>query len=41
MALAVLWTVFSGAEYLWKAWPLLRKGWAPRSKETADAAADG
>jgi CDP-diacylglycerol--glycerol-3-phosphate 3-phosphatidyltransferase len=29
MAMAVLWTVLSGVDYLWKAWPLLRKGWAP------------
>ncbi len=30
MALAVLWTLASGIEYLWKAWPLLRGSWAPR-----------
>ncbi|MGQ9925647.1 MAG: CDP-diacylglycerol--glycerol-3-phosphate 3-phosphatidyltransferase [Chloroflexaceae bacterium] len=30
MALAVLWTLASGIEYLWKAWPLLRESWAPR-----------
>lgn len=31
MALAVLWTLASGVEYLWRAWPLLRDSWAPRS----------
>lgn len=30
MALAVIWTLGSGAEYIWKAWPLLRASWAPR-----------
>jgi CDP-diacylglycerol--glycerol-3-phosphate 3-phosphatidyltransferase len=30
MALAVLWTLGSGVEYLWRAWPLLRDSWAPR-----------
>ncbi|NTU81303.1 MAG: CDP-diacylglycerol--glycerol-3-phosphate 3-phosphatidyltransferase [Chloroflexales bacterium] len=30
MALAVLWTIVSGLEYLWHAWPLLRRSWAPR-----------
>lgn len=30
MALAVIWTVVSGLEYLWGAWPLLRRSWAPR-----------
>lgn len=30
MALAVLWTLASGVEYLWRAWPLLRNSWAPR-----------
>ncbi len=29
MALAVLWTVLSGADYLWKAWPMLRSAWNP------------
>ncbi len=31
MALAVLWTVVSGLEYLWRAWPMLRRGWAPQA----------
>ncbi|HMQ34227.1 MAG TPA: CDP-diacylglycerol--glycerol-3-phosphate 3-phosphatidyltransferase [Chloroflexaceae bacterium] len=31
IALAVLWTVVSGLEYLWQAWPMLRRGWAPRA----------
>lgn len=31
MALAVIWTIVSGAEYLWRAWPLLKRGWAPRA----------
>jgi CDP-diacylglycerol--glycerol-3-phosphate 3-phosphatidyltransferase len=31
MGLAVLWTVVSGLEYLLQAWPLLRRGWAPRT----------
>lgn len=30
MALAVIWTLSSGIEYLWRAWPLLRAGWSPR-----------
>lgn len=30
MILAVIWTLASGIEYLWKAWPLLRDSWAPR-----------
>jgi CDP-diacylglycerol--glycerol-3-phosphate 3-phosphatidyltransferase len=30
MGVAVIWTVGSGLEYLWKAWPLLRSSWAPR-----------
>ncbi len=32
MALAVIWTLVSGGEYLWNAWPLLRSSWAPRPK---------
>lgn len=31
MALTVIWTVFSGIDYVWKAWPLLRGSWAPRA----------
>ncbi|NNJ08704.1 CDP-diacylglycerol--glycerol-3-phosphate 3-phosphatidyltransferase [Chloroflexales bacterium ZM16-3] len=30
MALAVIWTIVSGLEYLWNAWPLLRSSWSPR-----------
>jgi CDP-diacylglycerol---glycerol-3-phosphate 3-phosphatidyltransferase len=30
IALAVIWTVASGGEYLWRAWPLLRRSWEPR-----------
>ncbi|MEI7769391.1 MAG: CDP-diacylglycerol--glycerol-3-phosphate 3-phosphatidyltransferase [Chloroflexales bacterium] len=32
IALAVLWTLISGVEYLWNAWPLLRSSWEPRAK---------
>ncbi len=31
MALAVVWTLASGAEYIWGAWPLLQSSWAPRT----------
>jgi len=31
MTLAVVWTLASGAEYIWGAWPLLRSSWAPRT----------
>jgi len=31
IGLALLWTVGSGVEYLWQAWPLLRRGWIPHS----------
>jgi CDP-diacylglycerol---glycerol-3-phosphate 3-phosphatidyltransferase len=31
MALAVIWTIFSGVEYFWKAWSLLNDSWAPRA----------
>lgn len=30
IGLAVIWTVFSGVEYFWKAWPLLSGHWSPR-----------
>ncbi|WP_129632612.1 CDP-diacylglycerol--glycerol-3-phosphate 3-phosphatidyltransferase [Candidatus Oscillochloris fontis] len=30
MALAVTWTLVSGIEYLWHAWPLLKRSWEPR-----------
>lgn len=29
MALAVIWTLFSAGDYLWKVWPLLRTSWKP------------
>ncbi len=29
MALAVIWTLGSGIDYLWKAWPLLSQNWTP------------
>jgi len=32
MALAILWTLISGIEYLWNAWPLLRNSWEPQQK---------
>lgn len=31
MTLAVVWTLISGVEYLWNAWPLIRRSWAPHS----------
>jgi CDP-diacylglycerol--glycerol-3-phosphate 3-phosphatidyltransferase len=31
IGLALLWTVGSGVEYLWQAWPLLRRGWIPHA----------
>jgi CDP-diacylglycerol--glycerol-3-phosphate 3-phosphatidyltransferase len=33
MALTVIWTVLSGAEYFWKAWPLLMSSWEPKTRE--------
>jgi CDP-diacylglycerol--glycerol-3-phosphate 3-phosphatidyltransferase len=33
IALAVAWTITSGVEYLWRAWPLLQRSWAPRTPE--------
>ncbi|MCU0494430.1 MAG: CDP-diacylglycerol--glycerol-3-phosphate 3-phosphatidyltransferase [Chloroflexaceae bacterium] len=30
MGLAVVWTVGSALDYIWKAWPLLRGSWEPR-----------
>jgi CDP-diacylglycerol---glycerol-3-phosphate 3-phosphatidyltransferase len=30
IAMAVFWTLGSGLEYLWRAWPLLRRSWEPR-----------
>jgi CDP-diacylglycerol--glycerol-3-phosphate 3-phosphatidyltransferase len=35
MALALGWTVFSGVEYFWKAWPLLSGKLAPETKSAA------
>jgi CDP-diacylglycerol--glycerol-3-phosphate 3-phosphatidyltransferase len=32
MALAVIWTIFSGVEYFWKARSLLNESWTPRPK---------
>lgn len=32
MGLAIAWTIFSGVEYFWKAWPLLSGQWTPTSK---------
>jgi CDP-diacylglycerol---glycerol-3-phosphate 3-phosphatidyltransferase len=36
MALAVIWTIVSGLEYLWQAWPLLRNSWEPRPSADAE-----
>ncbi|WP_322487461.1 CDP-diacylglycerol--glycerol-3-phosphate 3-phosphatidyltransferase [Chloroflexus sp.] len=33
MSLALIWTIGSGIEYLWQAWPLLRRSWSPRPSE--------
>lgn len=30
VALMVIWTIFSGIDYFWKAWPLLSNSWVPR-----------
>lgn len=39
VTLMVIWTVFSGIDYLWKAWPLLRGSWTPISAhESTDRA---
>ena len=35
MALMLAWTIFSGAEYFWKAWPLLGDKLAPEPKPAA------
>jgi CDP-diacylglycerol--glycerol-3-phosphate 3-phosphatidyltransferase len=32
MTMAVIWTVFSAVEYLYKAWPMLRQGWSPQPR---------
>lgn len=39
MFLTVVWTIFSGAEYFWKAWPLLSGKLAPTPKPPAKVAA--
>jgi CDP-diacylglycerol---glycerol-3-phosphate 3-phosphatidyltransferase len=31
MGLTVIWTIFSGVEYFWKAWALLNDSWSPRT----------
>jgi CDP-diacylglycerol---glycerol-3-phosphate 3-phosphatidyltransferase len=36
IALAVVWTLASGAEYLWNAWPLLRRSWEPQTIENSE-----
>lgn len=36
VALMVIWTIFSGVDYFWKAWPLLRTSWVPRSTAEPD-----
>jgi CDP-diacylglycerol--glycerol-3-phosphate 3-phosphatidyltransferase len=36
MALAVIWTIMSGVDYIWKAWPLLRQGWSPERAPSPD-----
>jgi CDP-diacylglycerol--glycerol-3-phosphate 3-phosphatidyltransferase len=36
MALALFWTIFSGIEYFWKAWPLLSGQWTPPPPATRD-----
>lgn len=38
MALAVIWTLFSAGDYLWKAWPLLRASWAPLAAQESPPA---
>jgi hypothetical protein len=35
MALMLAWTIFSGAEYFWKAWPLLVAKLVPEPKAVA------
>lgn len=36
MALAVVWTILSGIDYIWKAWPLLRQGWTPSPPQSVN-----
>ncbi len=33
IGLALIWTIGSGLEYLWQAWPMLRRGWVPRPSQ--------
>ncbi len=33
IGLALIWTVGSGLEYIWRAWPMLRNSWEPREIE--------
>jgi CDP-diacylglycerol--glycerol-3-phosphate 3-phosphatidyltransferase len=40
MAMAVIWTIFSAVDYLWKAWPLLRRGWTPRPRPSLEPDTD-
>jgi len=35
IGLAVIWTIFSGADYFWKAWTLLNNSWAPPTPREA------
>ena len=37
MALALVWTVFSGVEYFWKAWPLLKSQLPPAARDSTAA----
>lgn len=36
MGLAIFWTVASGVEYLWKAWPMLSRSWSPKTNLSDD-----
>ncbi|NJN68612.1 MAG: CDP-diacylglycerol--glycerol-3-phosphate 3-phosphatidyltransferase [Chloroflexaceae bacterium] len=36
MTMAVVWTVFSAADYVWKAWPLLCQKWRPVPSQASD-----
>jgi CDP-diacylglycerol---glycerol-3-phosphate 3-phosphatidyltransferase len=37
MVLALVWTVFSGVEYFWKAWPLLKSQLSPAARDSTAA----
>lgn len=41
MAAAVIWTVISGVDYVWRAWPLLQMGWSSSDQEAASAGSAG